>query len=53
MALFEVAHAVTMQKFGPSNPNSIEIKPLAMLPISIGIVKGETRDGPLLSRALC
>src|SRR2546423_8327691 len=48
MALFEVAHAVTMQKFGPCNPNSIEINPLAMLLMSIGIVNAETRDGPLV-----
>ena len=50
MALFEVAQAVTMQKFGPFKPNSIEMMPLAMLLISIGIVKGETREGPLFSK---
>ena len=47
IALFEVAQAVTMQKFGPCSPYSIEISPLAMLLISIGMVKGETRPGPL------
>src|SRR6266850_881027 len=45
MALFEVAQAVTMHMFGPCNPNSIEIRPLAMLLISMGMVKGEFRDG--------
>src|SRR5205085_3671330 len=50
IALFDVAHAVTMQRFGPRRPNSIEINPLAMLLISIGMVKGEVREGPLLIR---
>src|ERR1044071_8891710 len=45
MALFDVAQAVTMQRFGPRNPNSIEIKPLAILLMSIGIVNADTRDG--------
>ena len=45
--LLEVAQAVTMHMFGPRNPNSIEMMPLAMLLISIGMVNGETRDGPL------
>src|ERR1700730_9173717 len=40
MALFEVAQAVTMHMFGPRSPNSIEITPLAMLLISMGMVKG-------------
>ncbi len=53
IALFEVAQAVTMHRFGPRNPNSIEMRPLAMLLMSIGMVKAETRDGPLLTRALC
>src|SRR3954451_4441380 len=53
MALFEVAQAVTMQRLGPFNPYSIEISPLAMLLISIGIVKAEPRDGPLLRSAEC
>src|SRR5678816_926612 len=53
MALFDVAQAVTMQRLGPFNPNSIEIKPLAMLLINMGMVKGEMREGPLLSKAAC
>ena len=47
IALFEVAQAVTMHRFGPCKPNSIEMTPLAMLLIIIGMVNGETRDGPL------
>ena len=50
MALFEVAQAVTMHMFGPRNPNSIEINPLAMLLISIGMVKAETRLGPFVEQ---
>src|SRR5437763_246484 len=52
MALFEVAQAVTIHMFGPRIPNSIEINPLAMLLMSIGMVKAETRFGPLESRML-
>ena len=48
MALFEVAQAVTMQRFGPRNPNSIEMKPLAMLLISIGMVKGGNAGRPFV-----
>ena len=43
IALLEVAQAVTMHMFGPRKPNSIEIRPLAMLLMSIGMVKAETR----------
>ena len=50
MALFEVAQAVTMHMFGPRIPNSIEINPLAMLLISMGMVKAETRLGPFESK---
>jgi hypothetical protein len=53
IALFEVAQAVTMQRFGPCNPYSMEIKPLAMLLMSIGMVKGETRLGPFVMRIVC
>src|SRR5437016_3673057 len=53
IALLEVAQAVTMHRFGPCNPNSIEIMPLPMLLISIGIVNGERRVGPLFSKTLC
>ena len=50
MALFDVAQAVTIHKLGPRRLNSIEMTPLAMLLISIGIVNGEFRDGPLVKR---
>src|SRR5688500_16067136 len=53
IALLEVAQAVTMQRFGPCSPYSIEIRPLAMLLISIGIVNGETRLGPFVMRTVC
>ena len=53
IAWLEVAQAVTMHMFGPCRPNSIEIRPLAMLLISIGMVKGETRDGPLVEQDAC
>ena len=50
MALFDVAQAVTIHMLGPCRPNSIEMRPLAMLLISIGIVNGEVREGPLVNR---
>ena len=52
MQLLEVAQAVTTQKLGPAKPNSIEISPAAMLLIIIGIMKGETRSGPLVEQDL-
>src|ERR1043166_6487826 len=50
IALLDVAHAGTMQRFGPCNPYSLEINPLAILLINIGMVNGEFRDGPFVSR---
>ena len=50
MALFDVAQAVTIHKFGPRRSNSIDMTPLAILLMSIGIVNGEFRDGPFVSR---
>ena len=47
MLWLEVAQAVTMTMLGPVSPNSMEMMPLAMLEIIIGIVNGETRLGPL------
>src|SRR5206468_10522266 len=52
IALFDVAQAVTMHRFGPRIPNSIEMTPLAMLLINIGIVNGDVRDGPLFIKTL-
>ena len=42
-----------MEKFGPATPNSMETRPLAMLLIIIGIMKGEIRLGPLFMRMVC
>ena len=50
MALFDVAQAVTMHMLGPLRSYSIEMSPLAMLLINIGIVNGEVRDGPFVKR---
>ena len=38
-----------MAMFGPRSPCSIEMNPLAMLLIIIGIMNGEVRSGPLVS----
>ncbi len=43
------AQALTVAKFTPFNPNCIATCPAAMSGINIGMRKGETRDGPLLS----
>jgi len=53
IAWHAVAQAERWQKFGPRNPNSMETRPLAMLLIIIGIMNGETRDGPLFMRIVC
>ena len=53
MLWFEVAQAVTITMFGPLSPYSIEMMPLAMLEIIIGIVKGETRFGPRVMYVVC
>src|SRR4029450_11440925 len=50
IALFEVAQAVTMHMLGPRRSYSIEMSPLAMLLINIGIVNGGVRAGPLVRR---
>jgi len=44
---------VTTDEFGPFAPKRIEMRPEAMLMMSIGMKKGETRSGPLSSRVLC
>ena len=48
-----VAQAETVAKFGPCSPNSMETKPLAMFEMSIGIINGERRPGPLFMRTVC
>ena len=50
MAWLPVAHAVTTDEFGPLAPNRIEMSPEAMLMMSIGMKKGETRSGPFAFR---
>src|SRR5207247_10251714 len=50
MALFDVAQAVTIHKLGLCRSNAIEMTPLAMLLIGIGIVNAEFRVGPFVSR---
>src|SRR5438093_4231877 len=52
IALFDVAQAVTMHMLGPLRSYSIEISPLAILLINIGIVNGEVRDGPFANRII-
>ena len=49
---FPVAHAVTILIFLPFNPSWIATFPAAMFEISIGIIKGDTRFGPLSSSFL-
>ena len=49
MQWLAVAHAVTIAMFGPRRPYSMEMNPLAMLLIIIGIMKGDVRSGPLIS----
>src|SRR5438067_9052155 len=46
IALFDVAQAVTIHMFGQRRLNSIEMRPLAILLINIGMVNGEFRPGP-------
>ena len=48
MAWLPVAQAVTTAEFGPLAPKRIEITPEAMLTISIGMKKGDTRSGPFV-----
>src|SRR2546428_6570596 len=47
MAWLPVAHAVTTDELGPLAPKRMEIRPDAMLMISMGMKNGETRSGPL------
>ena len=50
MLLLAVAQAVTMLMLGPQSPNSMEMMPVPMLLIIIGMVNGDTRLGPLVMR---
>ena len=53
MALAAEAQAVATAEFGPCRPQRIETWPLAALTISLGIVNGLIRDGPLSIIAEC
>ena len=50
MALEPAAQAVATAELGPLAPSAIAARPVAMLGIIIGTVKGLTRPGPLPSR---
>ena len=52
MAWLAVAQAEQVAKLGPRRLKYMDTKPEAMLPISMGMVKGETRPGPRESRML-
>src|SRR5947199_10515898 len=47
MALFDVAQAVTIHKFGPRRSNPIDMMPLAIFLMTIGVVNGEVGHGPV------
>ena len=49
-ACVAVAQAETTPKFGPRAPSSIATSPEHMLPISEGMVNGETLRGPRSAR---
>ena len=52
IAWADEAQALTTPKFGPRAPNSIATRPLHMLLMSEGIVKGDTLRGPRSQRIL-
>src|SRR5688500_19215700 len=53
IAWLAVAQAEQVATLGPRSLKYIENKPEAMFRISIGIMNGERRLGPLLRRILC
>jgi hypothetical protein len=53
MAWVEVAQAETVARLGPRKPWYMENNPDAMLEISMGIMKGESRPGPRCIRTVC
>jgi len=53
MACAPEAHADTVPKFGPLNPNWIDTCPAAMSEIIIGMKNGLTRPGPFSSCTEC
>ena len=50
-AWLPVAHAVTTEEFGPLAPKRMDTRPEAMLMMSMGITKGDTRSRPFSIRA--
>src|SRR6266498_1363277 len=52
-AWVEVAQAEQVARFGPRSLWNMLTNPEAMFKMSIGIMKGERRPGPLLSRMMC
>src|ERR1700677_5000141 len=53
IALAALAQAVATAEFGPRRAQRIDTWPLAALTISLGIVNGLIRDGPLVIIAAC
>src|SRR5215813_6750700 len=53
MQCVEVVHAVTMARFGPFAPTSIESRPAVMLMMLPGMKKGEMRRGPFAFSSSC
>ena len=53
IACVEVAHAEQVATLGPRSLLYIENRPEAMFRINAGIMKGDSRPGPLLSRTMC
>src|SRR6185503_10496700 len=53
MQWVEVVHAVTMARFGPFAPTSIDSSPAVMLMMLPGMKKGEMRRGPFAFSSSC
>jgi len=53
MACAPEAHAVMTAKFAAQIPNLIAICPGAAFAINLGIINGETLEGPFSSNILC
>jgi hypothetical protein len=53
MQCVEVVHAVTIARFGPLAPMSIDSRPAIMLMMLPGMKKGEMRRGPRAFSSSC
>ena len=53
MQCVEVVHAVTMARFGPLAPTSIDSRPAIMLMMLPGMKNGEMRRGPFCLSSSC